>query len=551
MLQLWWEKYPDRYTRELEDLTEAGFAYQIDAAEQAAGRLVLAVDAVVDGQHYALEARFPDTYPKSRFEVYARELALKRHQHYLEKNLCLIGGATSNWSTQFTLAQLLQEQLPQVLKIGSAVDATVFKDEEEPQGEPLSMYYGNLTDSAILVDSAWTIPVGADFGDLKIMVEKGGTPFRAGVHQVLHGHQVVAEAAPEIQRVYDGKQVITGHWMRLNEPPPTNDANAFLKIIFETHKQWVKAPRPSVFGVVFNEESAQGEYGDGWLFVLRTSKGVALVKPQYAGRRDLQARVPELLPLAEKRVSVVGLGSLGAPLAIELPRAGVGSLRLADFDAVDAGTTVRWPLGLSVAGKNKTTALRDFITANYPYTGVSTFQAGVGRLGKSDDYCDRENLEDLVDADLVVDATAEIGVQHILWEAALKASKPYVCVTATPGLWGGIVARIVPGKTGCWYCLQRRIDEKDIVPAPMSLEPGVQGVGCGSPTFTGSGFDASFMALSATRLAAGILASDAGGYPDMPWDVAVIALRDDEGAAIPPTFTTYPHPMTQGCAWCK
>lgn len=551
MLQPWWERYPDRYERELEDLAAAGFAYQVNAAEKDAGRLVLAVEAVVDGQHYQLEAHFPDTYPKTRFEVFARSLKLGRHQHPIDKNLCLIGGATINWSTRFTLAQLLQEQLPQVLKIGSAPDPSIYKDEEEPQGEPFTMYYAGLTDSALLVDSSWTIPPDVQAGDLKIFVEKGGDPFRGAVYQVLRGSAVVAEAASEIQKMYAGKQVITGHWVRFNEPLPTNDANAFLTILFKANPLWVKASRPSVFGVLFKEESAQGQYGDAWIFVLRTSKGTALVKAAYAGRTDLQARVPELVPLPMKRVSVVGLGSLGAPLAIELARAGVGFMRLADFDAVEAGSTVRWPLGIAVAGKHKATVLRDFIAVHYPYTHVETRRAAVGRVAVSDDYRDRDNLADLVDADVVIDATAEIGVQHILWEAALEAGKPYICVTATPGLWGGIVARIVPGKTGCWYCLQRRIDEKDIVPAPMSLEPGVQGVGCGSPTFTGSGFDASFIALSAVRLAAGMLASGAGGYPDMPWDVAVIALRDAHGMPIAPTFYTYQHPMTQGCPWCR
>jgi molybdopterin/thiamine biosynthesis adenylyltransferase len=553
MLRPWWERYPDRYERELEDLDEAGFEYQINEAEKKAGRLVLAVDAVVDGQTYVLEARFPDTYPKSRFEVVARELNLQRHQHPFDKNLCLIGGATLNWSTGFTLAQLLQEQLPQVLKIGAAADPSQYKGEEEPQGEPFSMYYTGLTDSALLVDSSWTIPDDAVLGDLEILVEKGGDPFRGSVARVLAKGQAVAQAADQIKELYVGKECILGHWIRVPEPIQSNDANDFLTLIFTKHQKWKHTKRPTIFGVIYKEEAAQGTYQDGWIFVLRTNSGkTALLKAAYGGREDLQARVPELMPLKEKRIAVVGLGSLGAPAAIEFARAGVGSLVLADFDAVEAGSTVRWPLGIAVAGKNKTTALRDFIKVNYPYTEISTFQAAVGRVAISDDYRDRDNLEDLVAADLVFDATAEIGVQNILSEVAVEAGKPYVCVTATAGLWGGIVARIVPGQTGCWYCLQRKIDSKEFIPAPMSNESGVQGTGCGSPTFTGSGFDASFIALSAVRLAVGMLASEQDkGYPNMPWDVAVIGLRDEKGMPIAPTFTTYPHPKTEGCAWCK
>ena len=41
------------------------------------------------------------------------------------------------------------------------------------------------------------------------------------------------------------------------------------------------------------------------------------------------------LRLKESRVLIVGLGGLGAPVALYLAAAGVGELHLADFDTVD------------------------------------------------------------------------------------------------------------------------------------------------------------------------------------------------------------------------
>jgi molybdopterin/thiamine biosynthesis adenylyltransferase len=46
-----------------------------------------------------------------------------------------------------------------------------------------------------------------------------------------------------------------------------------------------------------------------------------------------------------KRVGVVGLGALGAPVVLELAKNLTGELRILDGDHVDAGTIVRWPVG--------------------------------------------------------------------------------------------------------------------------------------------------------------------------------------------------------------
>lgn len=260
-----------------------------------------------------------------------------------------------------------------------------------------------------------------------------------------------------------------------------------------------------------------------------------------AGRVDLTSRVPELLGLQQKKIAIVGNGALGGPSAIEFARAGLGELRLLDCDYVDPPTVVRWPLGLRSSGKTKVEILKEFIEQNYPYTHVKDFLHGVGYTReKPDQPHDLLVLKQLIDGvDLVYDATAEVGINHLLSDLAAEYKLPYLCVSTTYGAWGGRLIRVRPkGRTsGCWMCHQWAI-RTGLIPIPRSDPKGeLQPAGCAELTFTGSGFDITSIALEGVRLAIGTMQSGvADGYPDVDWDVAVINLRDETGRITVPQW---------------
>lgn len=148
---------------------------------------------------------------------------------------------------------------------------------------------------------------------------------------------------------------------------------------------------------------------------------------------DLFERIPELSPLRNKTVAVVGLGCVGAPSVLALARAGIGELRLLDGDFVSPGTTCRWPIGFSAAGGGKVKALQEFIGKNYPFTqiGIGHYPEGMGadfrlRLGESLAGVDQMGvLEKLLEgADLIYDATAEEGINQLLCDLAKKFGYP-------------------------------------------------------------------------------------------------------------------------------
>ena len=58
--------------------------------------------------------------------------------------------------------------------------------------------------------------------------------------------------------------------------------------------------------------------------------------------------------LLKGKVAIVGLGGLGSNIAVALARAGVGHLKLIDFDKVDLSNLNRQQYRIKDIGRNKT-----------------------------------------------------------------------------------------------------------------------------------------------------------------------------------------------------
>jgi len=271
-----------------------------------------------------------------------------------------------------------------------------------------------------------------------------------------------------------------------------------------------------------------------------------LARAYYASPQELGQRIPELRPLREKTVAVIGLGCLGAPSAIEFAKAGMKELRLVDHDSVDPATAVRWPMGFRAAGHNKAHLLHEIIRRDYPYTATQAFGFRIGgvRHPESDPESDLTTIERILDGvDLIYDSTAELGVQHFLADWAWSRGMTYIGVAGRLGGWGGRAFRIRPTPDkGCWFCYRLHC-EQGAIPEPPSApdaQGNVQPTGCADPTFTGAGFDMLEIALAGMRLAVSTLCEGrVGAYPRSDWDAVHLRIRGDDGTLVPPVYSTY------------
>ena len=387
--------------------------------------------------------------------------------------------------------------------------------------------------------------------------------------QIRGAHEIcgLAKADESIKSYYNQK--IMGRWLRVSTPLKAPDGPTLWDKIVHLRPQMNKSFgrriggwKTDIIGIVFPEELCDGVTGDGWVFVVRRErrkrprqKCIHAVRAGRYSRKDLDARIPELKALPQKRVAVFGLGGIGGPYVIEFARAGIGELRLLDYDFVDPGTGVRWPLGLSAVGLSKTMVLSKFIGREYPLTKILPFNHRIGNVNSGpvfENPSDLDVLDEMLDnVDLVIDATAEPGVHHMLGDFSWECGIPFLIAHTTPGATGGLVARFDPQRpSGRWCCLQRALYVDKTIPEPPFNESGnVQPLGCSDPTFTGAGFDVVEVTLETIRMAIGTLSVGTdGGYPASPWDVSILSLKDNSGNRIPPQWKPYELPPNLECS---
>jgi molybdopterin-synthase adenylyltransferase len=157
--------------------------------------------------------------------------------------------------------------------------------------------------------------------------------------------------------------------------------------------------------------------------------------------------------LLDARVLVVGLGGLGSPVAMYLAAAGVGSLILADFDAVDLSNLQRQLLHTSDRiGMTKVDSAVRTLTAINPEVHLDAIKGSLTQA----------NLAQVVaGVDLVVDACDNFATRFAVNAACCAARIPLVSGAAirTEGQ-----VTVFSGQAGgpCYQCLYPRdggIDE--------------------------------------------------------------------------------------------
>lgn len=153
----------------------------------------------------------------------------------------------------------------------------------------------------------------------------------------------------------------------------------------------------------------------------------------------------EINILESKRVMIVGLGSFGSQIAIELAKAGVGSFSLFDFDRVELHNLARHTCKIDDLGRLKTDAIYDAIKGKNPYAQVDKFPININ-----------EDLtllnEEISKADLVICATDNNKSRFNISEALVKQQKVGIFGRAVTRAEGGDVFRYHPGGP-CYCCL--------------------------------------------------------------------------------------------------
>ena len=154
------------------------------------------------------------------------------------------------------------------------------------------------------------------------------------------------------------------------------------------------------------------------------------------------------------KVIIIGAGGLGAPAAMYLAAAGVGTIGIADADEVDLSILQRQIIhSTQDVGKAKVQSAKETMEAINPDVKVITYRT----------FVDSESIMDLIkDYDFIIDGTDNFPAKFLINDACVMAKKPF----SHAGIirFKGQLMTYVPGEGPCYRCVFKNPPPKDAVP---------------------------------------------------------------------------------------
>ena len=158
--------------------------------------------------------------------------------------------------------------------------------------------------------------------------------------------------------------------------------------------------------------------------------------------------------LLNAKVLIIGAGGLGAPAAMYLAAAGVGTIGIVDADEVDLSNLQRQIIHTTNdVGKAKVKSAKETMNAINPDVTVNTYRQ----------FVTSGNIMELIaDYDFIIDGTDNFPAKFLINDACVMAKKPF-CHAGIIRFKGQLMT-YVPGEGPCYRCVFKNPPPKDAVP---------------------------------------------------------------------------------------
>ncbi|MDR1030839.1 MAG: molybdopterin-synthase adenylyltransferase MoeB [Treponema sp.] len=170
--------------------------------------------------------------------------------------------------------------------------------------------------------------------------------------------------------------------------------------------------------------------------------------------------------LMEGRVLIIGAGGLGAPAAMYLAAAGVGTIGIADADVVDLSNLQRQIIHATRdIGKPKVQSAKETMEALNSDVEVVSYH----------EWINSTNIMDIIkdkNYDFIIDGTDNFPIKFLINDACVMLGKPFVHAGIIR--FRGQLLTYIPGKGPCYRCIFQNPPPQDAV--PTCRQAGVLGV---------------------------------------------------------------------------
>lgn len=529
----WYEREPDRLAWELDEFERHGLTAELSYDEQ--GRLVITTKVAFRGEPAEVSATYPHGYPYFPPTVVGEARLLDRHQDPVGLNYCLLEDPENDWHPSRSAGQLIGKNLRALLKDADAGQAAIRAGEAD-MAEPVGAQF--------LYDDQVVILVAQRFLVNELSATHGAMTLRRGPARVrlLAEAEGIGAAEPAVVEQYAaGGTEIAGRWVAVEgRPRPEDFPQSILEAIdavdstildrLERRLRHKKAmPFVTVLvGLTFIEQGpTRDEQRRNWMFAeIEQKRGYQpglrrlLLPAQALSSVERQRRIPELGGLDQAQVVVIGAGSLGAPIALELAKAGVGRLDLIDPDSYDVNNAVRHVLETEHAGELKVEATAAKCRALNPFVDAHGHESAIGNSVAAHQLLDRL----LTTATLLIDTTGAETVGRFVAERARAAGVPTIVSGLTAASYGADIL-LIRRDGPCFDCFTRAQDDKSLPTPRVGPRSAVTPIGCRHPAFAGAGFEATELAAVTARIA--VRATALTQYPSSDANWVVLDFRGD------------------------
>jgi molybdopterin/thiamine biosynthesis adenylyltransferase/molybdopterin synthase catalytic subunit len=171
-----------------------------------------------------------------------------------------------------------------------------------------------------------------------------------------------------------------------------------------------------------------------WVFCRHQHHHVNFQEADYYQK---QSKLTDQNKLKKSHVLVIGAGGLGCPALVNLATAGIGLLRIVDFDSISISNIHRQFLySPNLVGEKKAVVAKSRLLELNPFIKVEAITQSF-------------TPEHLANVDLVLDCTDNMATKYLIHDACFKHSIPLI----SAGIYKheGQVRTFIPGK-GCLRC---------------------------------------------------------------------------------------------------
>jgi hypothetical protein len=498
-------------------------------------RVTWDADIAVPAGNRPVSLRYPNHFPHSPPLVLPRGDMTRWsiHQYGPGGELCLEYGP-DNWDQDITGADMIASayRLLEGEEPAPGVSAEVVSRHETTLGQDLRNVFSRILITRALAEELTNIPEA--------------TMVNAIAARLYHPHESLVQVFASITRP-DGsiwkedlpaieilgyeKPVALFRWPSDESLPPTASLREFRAAVARTG---LIVPNTN-YAVLVRRTSILAYYLDD---DDDTVSEVAIIPPQ-----PLTSRLDENhIALAERKVAIVGCGSIGSKIAVSLARSGVGRFLLLDDDLILPDNLVRHELDWRDAGAHKANGVARRIELVNPAAKCTIRRYRLG--GQESSGAIEGLIETLGTCDLIIDATAEPSAFNFLCAAVAVTKKPMVWAEVFGGGFGGMIARHRPSIEPRPASMRRAVenwcaDKGKPMPRPANRYAGEPHV----PAIADDG-DVTVIAAHAARLAVDLLIPRNPSI--FPHSVYMVGLS--EGWIFDQPFETHPiniEPVTE------